>query len=361
MMKVICLNCGRPYPESGVPYHCPSCGGLYDDVEPLIVGPADPTRPGLWRYAASLGIQAEPVSLGEGNTPLVAARAFGRDVFFKCEYANPTGSFKDRGSAILMSLLVSRGVAEAIEDSSGNAGASFAAYAARAGIRARVFVPESASGPKRRQIEFYGAELVAVPGPRSKAAQAVAQAADRGAVYASHAHLPFNLHGYATCAFELVEQLGVSPGSVLLPAGQGGLLLGMARGFEALVRAGKIEQMPVMLATQASACAPLVALAKMGVVGLSFVTEAPTLAEGVRIRTPLRAEAVIRMMQANGGRFVSVDEDDILPGRDALARLGFYVEPTSALIWRALEENIAGLPDPVVAILTGSGYKVRLP
>jgi threonine synthase len=291
----------------------------------------------------------------------VPARVLGRDVFFKCEYANPTGSFKDRGSAILINFLVSRGGTEAVEDSSGNAGASFAAYAARAGIRARVFVPQSASGAKRSQIEAYGADLVIVPGPRSNAARAAALEADRGAVYASHAYQPVNLTGYSTCAFELFEQLGGGPGAVLVPAGQGGLLLGLGRGFEALLRAGKIDRMPILIGVQASACAPLVALATMGVVGLSFITEAPSLAEGVRIRSPLRAETVIRLMQAHHGRFVSVDEEDILPGRDALARLGFYVEPTSALIWRALEENISGLPDPVVAILTGSGYKVRLP
>ena len=177
-------------------------------------------------------IKRPVLSLGEGNTPLISATAFGRDVYFKCEYANPSGSFKDRGSATLSPSCYSRGVSEAIEDSSGNAGASFAAYAARAGIKARVYVPEDASGPKRKQIEFYGAELVAVPGPRSNAAEAARRAAEGGMVYASHAYLPFNLPGYATCAYEIVEQLGQAPGAVILPAGQGGLLLGMGRGFQ---------------------------------------------------------------------------------------------------------------------------------
>ena len=103
---------------------------------------------------------------------------------------------------------------------SGNAGASFAAYAARAGINARVYVPDSASGPKRKQIEAYGAELVPVPDPRSKASQAVSQAAESGMVYASHAYLPFNLPGYATCAYEIYEQLGRGPGAIIVPAGQ---------------------------------------------------------------------------------------------------------------------------------------------
>jgi threonine synthase len=340
-MKIACVNCGHAYPDSGVPYKCPTCGGLFDDLEPftLSLKPSTLNR----------------ITLGEGNTPLLSAKVFGREVYFKCEYANPSGSFKDRGTATLVSFLCSRGVTEAIEDSSGNAGASFAAYAARAGIKARVYVPDSASGPKRKQIEAYGAELVLVQGPRSKALEAVIQAAESGMVYASHAYLPFNLPGYATCAYEIYEQLGCGPGAVIVPAGQGGFLLGMARGFEALLRADKIQKMPMMIGVQASACAPLHALWKNGT--MDDVQEYPTIAEGVRNRWPVRAEAVVEMTRRSGGRFVSVDEAFILSGRDALARLGFYVEPTSALVWHALEESISNLPDPVVVVLTGSGLK----
>jgi threonine synthase len=366
-MKIVCLNCGRLYPDIGVYYQCPKCGGLYDFMEPPTFGEVDPHKPGIWRYASSFGDQPIPISLGEGNTPLITGRAFGREVYFKCEYANPTGSFKDRGSATLVSFLHERGVTEAIEDSSGNAGASFAAYAARAGIRARVYVPEDASGPKRQQIEMYGAELVTVPGPRSNAAEAARNAAQQGDVYASHAYLPFNLPGYATCVYEIVEQLGQAPGAILIPAGQGGLLLGVGRGLQSLLRIGKIQKLPAIIGVQASVCAPLAALFAMGIIGLNFVTDGlasagrspATLAEGVRVRTPLRAEAVVKITHESGGRFVTVDEGYILSGRDALARLGFYVEPTSALVWQALNETLPELSGPVVAILTGSGYKVH--
>ena len=293
------------------------------------------------------------ISLGEGNTPLVWAEAFGRQVAFKCEYQNPTGSFKDRGTAALVTFLKSRGVTEAVEDSSGNAGASFAAYAVRAGIKARVFVPEAASGPKRRQIELYGAELVPVAGPRSNAAEAVKHAADAGAVYASHAYLPFNLPGYATIAYEIVEQLGGRvPGAVIVPAGQGGLLLGAWRGFEALQQAGVMKEAPRMIGVQAEVCSPLVKGE-----GGRMKDESPTLAEGVRVGDPLRKEAVRKAVEESGGHWAAVAEKDILPGRDALAQKGFYVEPTSALVWKALEEVLPHTPDPVVTILTGSGLK----
>jgi len=359
MMRVVCLNCSRPYPDTGAPYRCPRCGGLYDDLGPLIWGSPDPTRQGIWRYWDTLHGAGEAVSLGEGHTPLVEAMLDHRRVHFKCEYANPTGSFKDRGSATLISFLVSRGVAEAVEDSSGNAGASFAAYAARAGIRARVFVPESAAGPKRRQIAAYGAELVSVPGPRSEAAAAAQRAAEAGAVYASHAFFVHNLAGYATVAFEVAEQLPGGPAAVIVPAGQGGLILGMARGFQALRESGVIERLPVLVGVQAAACAPLAAYYEIGATGLGFVTEAPTIAEGVRVRSPLRLESVVSSVRDSGGRIIAIDEAHILPGRDSLARLGFYVEPTSALVWEALRTMLPQLLDPVVVVLTGSGHKWR--
>jgi threonine synthase len=361
MPTIECTNCHQPYPAAGTPYRCPRCGGIFDDAAQLIYDPnsVEPDKPGIWRYryAFSLPDDAPILSLGEGHTPLLDASLFGRHVSFKCEYQNPSGSFKDRGSAPLVSFLRSRGIETAVEDSSGNAGASFTAYAARAGIKARVYVPDSASGPKRQQIEAYGAEVVAVPGPRSNAAEAVRNEADRGTAYASHAYLPFNLPGYATAAFEIADQIGYDLGSVVVPAGQGGLLLGMGRGFEAMLRAGRIRKMPILVGVQARACAPLWAVSNYGPAGLAWVSEAPTLAEGVRVSHPLRGDVLLNTMTRHQGFFLSVDEAEILHGWEALAGLGFYVEPTSALVWGALQQVSEQLPEPVVAVLTGSGLK----
>ena len=360
-MDIRCTNCGEEYPGAGLAYRCASCGGAYDYIDPAEYDPnqVDNTKPGIWKYRHTFsefdGVEA--LSLGEGGTPLMWAEVPGRRIAFKCEYANPTGSFKDRGTATLLAFLRSRGVTRAIEDSSGNAGASFAAYAARAGIQARVFVPKSASGAKREQIEMCGAALVQVVGPRAAASEAAARAAREGEVYASHAWLPFSLAGYATAAYEIAEQIADEIGAVVVPAGQGGLLLGMTRGFEALVRAGVISHVPVMIGVQAQVCAPLVALAAGD---HASITEADSIAEGVRVFDPVRKAEVVRAAHASGGGFVSVPEADILPARDELAQRGFYVEPTSALVWPALLDQLPGLPDPVVAVLTGSGYKVRL-
>lgn len=361
MAALRCSSCGAGYPEEGVPYRCPRCGGAFalPPVEPYSPAREERDLPGIWRFRSAFGLEAElpVISLGEGDTPLVWSEVLGQPVAFKLESLNPTGSFKDRGTAVLVSWLLQRGVTQAVEDSSGNAGASFAAYAARAGLKARVFVPSYASGPKRAQIAAYGAEVVAVPGPRSQATLAVEREAAQGAVYASHAWLPHGLAGCSTVAFELVEQLGGPPGAVLCPVGQGSLLLGLARGFEALLASGAIRHLPRLIGVQAAACAPLAAWWQGGEETAKQVSEGETLAEGVRILRPLRPQAVVEAVKRARGCFVAVAEQDIREGRDQLARRGFYVEPTSAVVWGALARLSEDLPQPVVAILTGCGLK----
>jgi len=360
-LDVSCLNCGRSYPVDGMPYRCPKCGGVYDLPAPLAFDPAkiDRSQPGIWRYRHTFGLPegAQAVTLGEGNTPLLWAEVLGRQVAFKCEYQNPTSSFKDRGTTVIVSMLKSRGITEIIEDSSGNAGASLAAYGARAGIRVRIFTPAAASGPKRRQIENFGAVLVPIVGSRSDVGDAVRREADKGVVYASHAYLPFNLPGYATAAYEIYEQLGTVPSAVITPVGQGGLMLGIQRGFEAIRQSGNFIPLPKMIGVQARACAPLWAMTEYGASAMGFVTEGQTLAEGVRVRVPIRGDALLKAVHSTQGAFVAVDEENIMPGRDELAKRGLYVEPTTAIVWKALEEMLPKLPDPVVVMLTGSGYK----
>lgn len=357
-----CIGCEGSYPADDFPYQCPTCGGSYDYHRELVYSPLSPSHPGIrgtLRFQSTIPLppHAELISLGEGDTPVIELQIQGRTVYFKCEHLNPTGSFKDRGSIALVSALKAMDVGEAVEDSSGNAGASFAAYASRAGIRARVFVPSYASGPKQAQIQAYGAEIVRVPGPRSAAAEAVRRAADAGAVYASHVYLPHGLAGMAMVAFEIVEQLGRAPGAVILPVGHGSLLLGIYRGFEALVKAGEIDSPPPLIGVQARVCAPIWTAYTKGVTQPESVTEGETIAEGIRIMHPLRADAVLSAVLGSGGRMVAMDEDSIQEGRNVLAKHGLYVEATSAVVWPALLMTMKELKDPIVVIITGSGYK----
>jgi threonine synthase len=361
MTELVCTNCRQSYPSQGAPYRCPVCGGLYDfDVLPGF-DPQDVGRDaaGIWRYRRTFALpeDAPEVTLGEGATELAWREVFGRRVAFKLEFQNPTGSYKDRGAAVLVSFLRSRRISAAVEDSSGNAGAAFAAYARQTGIGARLFVPDSTSSAKRAQIESYGAELIRVLGPRSNAAGAALRAVEQGAIYASHAYQPYVLPGYATIAYELFEQVGAVPGAVVAPAGQGNLLLALGRGFRALQLAGLVERLPRLVGVQALACAPLWAVFRYGAAGLGWVSEGETLAEGVCIKHPVRGDAVLEMVKLSNGAFVAVEEEDILPGRDQLSALGFNVEPTSAIVWSALAQIVQQLPDPVVVVLTGAGFK----
>lgn len=356
-----CSVCARPHPDGGLRYRCPTCNGPFDLDRSIRFAPkpVERTASPMERYRESFFLPeaASWISLGEGDTPLQPARVDGRTVYFKCEYLNPTGSFKDRGSCVLISALAAAGVAEVLEDSSGNAGASLAAYAARAGMRARVLVPESASPRKKAQIAAYGAELIPVQGPRTAVAEAAQREAAGGATYASHVWIPLGLAGMASVAFEIVEQLGQAPGAVVLPVGHGTLLLGVARGFEAMRSASTLETVPRLIAGQAAACAPIWAVHQGGGEALGWVREGPTRAEGIRILQPLRGDAVLSAIEASGGTVVAVDEPSIENGERQLGRRGFYVEPTSAVVWGALEATLQGLPDPVVIILTGSGLK----
>ena len=353
-----CLGCGAPYPDRFV-HLCPDCGTIFGLEAPIeyLIENIDPAAPGIWKYRASFGLPASApaISLGEGGTPLVPAELFGCEVLLKMESANPTGSYKDRLVAPLVSLLAAYSIPEAVEDSSGNAGAAFAAYAARAGIRAKVYVPESASGPKRAQIEAYGAEVVAVPGPRPNATEEVFRIVKKGAAYASHALLPQGLAGIATIAYELVEQLGGrEPGTVIAPVGNGSLLLGIIAGFMALVEAGEIVRLPKFIGVQAEKNAPMWAKTNN-----QKYRPGRTIADGIAVENPTRLYELVVYSKINMLEFVTVSEAEIKKGQRELARMGFYMEPTSAVVWGALKKRQWKIEEPVVAVVSGHGLKAE--
>lgn len=362
MTMYFCSCCQALYPETGLPHRCPVCGGLYESDACPVLSPLtfSSAMPSFWDFGSTFDLfpGALPVTLGEGRTPLAWTDWQGHAVGLKLEYLNPTGSYKDRGTAVTVSQLQARGVDFAVEDSSGNAGASFAAYAARAGMRARVYVPASASGPKLRQIAACGAEVRRIPGPRSEAARAVLEDVQAGAVYASHAFLPFSLPGIATLAYELFYQLGSRvPGTIVSPVGHGGLLAGTMRGFAALQANGLTSRQPYWVGVQAAACAPFVHAWRNNLAEAIEAGDRPTLAEGVRVRTPSRAAELLALARQGKGVFIPVEENSLVQAHIDLARRGFFVEPTSALVWAILPEIFGKVPDPVVLLLTGSGLK----
>ncbi len=361
-MNLICPACGERYPLDTERWRC-TCGGVFD----LEGAPAfrlsdivenDTT---MWRYRRMLGFESDvPVTLGEGWTPLVSADIHGRAVQLKLEYLNPTGSFKDRGASVLVTLFRAQGVTQLVEDSSGNAGAALAAYAARAGLRATLYVPANSSPAKRAQIAAYGATLAPVEGTR-EAVAAMAQRATAGSDgtgrrYASHVYHPMALFGPKTIAYELWEQLGGrAPQRVVTPVGHGTLLLGCYLGFCDLLAAGLIERLPQFYGVQAAACAPLAQAYARDADDAQPLSPGDTLAEGIRIGHPIRAAAVLRAVRQTGGAILAVDESDLIAAHRTLAHLGFYVELTSAVAVAALAR--LGTHSETVIVLTGHGLK----
>lgn len=363
--SVRCEDCRFPYPATGFPFRCPQCGGLFEYTEypTFDAKQVDQSQPGIWRYHHSFDLQgATPLlSLGEGNTPLLQDVVSGIEVAYKFEGANPSGSYKDRAMALILAQALGRGIKEAVEDSSGNAGASFAAYAARAKIKGSVFVPAHLSEAKGRQISIFGADLRKIEGPRSAAAAAVMEVVKQGAAYASHAYLPFGKRGIATIAYEIWEQLGQRcPGTVIAPVGHGHLLMGIIEGFEGLRQSGCIPGVPYMVGVQAENCAPIYDAWRLVMEAPRQVAELHTLAEGVSVTTPRQGRRLLSWFSNNRGEFASIAENEIEKSFYDLAHRGIYVEPTSALVWAAFCRLSEKLPQPVVLILTASGLKYTI-
>src|SRR5271166_1546388 len=341
-----------------------------DEGRPLIITPLPGVGGGdihsgvrsLWRYSASLPFAiAKPVSMGEGCTPLVEQPWRGGRAHFKLEWFAPTGSFKDRGASVMISALRQQGVTQLLEDSSGNGGAAIAAYAAAAGIKAKILVPASTQPGKTVQMRAYGAEVELIPGSRQDTADEAERQAER-IFYASHNWQAFFLQGTKTLAYELWEDLGFrAPDNVLIPTGAGSNVLGCDIGFSELLRCGEIKRLPRLIAVQPANCAPLCASFALGAEDAVPVEIRPTIAEGTAIARPVRAREVLAAIRRSGGAAVAVTEDEIVEAMNDLARSGLYAEPTSASAAAALstllERGVIRPEETTVLVLTGSGLK----
>jgi len=339
------------------------CG---DDRQPLLLtdlpgisrDDIDRSRRSIWRYAAALPfIPDAPITMGEGCTPLIEFPLAGGTALLKCEWFMPTGSFKDRGASVMLSLLRAQGIDHVLEDSSGNGGAAVSAYAAAGGMRSKIMVPAYTSPAKTVQARAVGAEIELVPGTRQDCAEA-AEAEAANIFYASHNWQPFFLHGTKTLAYELWEDLGFqAPDNVIVPCGAGSNVLGCYIGFSELLRAGQIDRLPRIFAAQPENCGPI----GRAELGLPEAEAIPTIAEGTAIAKPLRQRECIQAMRESGGGAVLLTEDEIKDAALMLARRGVYVEPTCAQAAAAFERLLAagriGGLEKTVVVLTGTGLK----
>jgi threonine synthase len=297
-------------------------------------------------------------------TPLVPLEHRGRSIWLKCDYLLPTGSYKDRGAAVFMSHLKTLGIKRAVEDSSGNAAASLAAYAARAEIEIEVFCPASASPGKLAQIKLYGAKLRLIEGARQRTTEALERhIAMTGEFYASHLWHPYFLEGVKTMAFEITEQNGWrKPDVILCPVGAGSILLGLYRGFQDLQSAGIIGELPRLFAVQAANICPVYRAYERHEDDVApLATSQPTLAEGIALPRPVRGTSLLQALRKTNGGVTVVSEEEIREGLVVLGRYGFCVEPTSAVVLPGLEHlesaGVVQSQEQVVLVLSGFGLK----
>jgi len=362
MNQLICTRCQATYPLDAPRWKC-ECGGVLDiEFEAAFdLAKIEGRKPTMWRYREAIPVQddANIVSLAEGFTPLVEVAFGDRPVLIKQEQLFPTGSFKDRGASVLVSKIKELGTREVVEDSSGNAGAAISAYCARAGIGCHIFVPEDTAAGKLAQIQLYGASLNRVPGNREDTARAALQAAEKF-YYASHSWNPFFLHGTKTFTYEVCEQLGwKSPDTVILPVGNGTLLLGAYLGFNDLLSAGIIKKLPRIIAVQAENCAPLCRAFKENRDEISLTDKRETLAEGIAVAKPVRGKEIVAAVKKTGGDFITVSEEEIKEALKETCRRGYYIEPTAAATIAGIKKYLpqSRSDEVIVSAFTGHGLK----
>lgn len=331
---------------------------------------------GIWSYADRLPRVSAPnrVTLGEGRVPLVRSERIGAklglpELYFKLESLNPTGSYKDRISAMALALAKEQGKTACIGTTSGNAGASVAAYAARAGLPYHVYVQENIVQSKLEQILVHRAHVYKVrgmgfnPAVGSKVFETVrAKAEAKGweAVITAFAYAPLAMEAVKTIAFEIHEEIG-TPDAVFVPVGGGGLYAGIHRGFRELRDDGQASRLPAVAACQSVGCANLVRAWEQGL-ERPLAGDSTSLISGIQVPNPPDADLVFAALRENGGFGTALEDADTWRWQEELAvQEGIFCEPAGAIgmagVARALAEGRIGRDDNVVVIISGAGYK----
>ncbi|HML21199.1 MAG TPA: threonine synthase [Aggregatilinea sp.] len=377
-----CVICGRSFAPGEVEYTCPDCGPmgtldvLYDTdaingvISPAMISGMD--EPTLWRYRAlvPLAADAEVPPLAVGWTPLYDAPRLAdkiglKQVWVKDDGRNPTGSLKDRASA----LIVARAMADHIEvvttASTGNAAAALAGLSASVGLPAVIFVPSSAPEAKIAQLLTYGAKVMLVQSNYDAAFDLAVQASERYGWYNRNTGMnPYTLEGKKTVAFEIAEQLGWrAPDVVVVSVGDGNIISGVYKGFRDLLNLGWIDHMPRLIGVQASGSAAMYEAWKHDQDPATMEPiSATTVADSISADLPRDAVKAMRAVRDTNGAYVSVDDQAILDGIPMLARLsGVFAEPAGAAVYagvqQALSEGHISPDEEVVLIVTGNGLK----
>ncbi len=362
-----CRSCRTKYDVTEDVWKC-KCGGLFDLVKGRIeinLSRLQNQPATMWRYLDTMPFDHhstiwQQVTMGEGYTPLVMLDESEPNTYVKVDYMMPTLSFKDRGAAVLMAKAKELGVKKVIADSSGNAGTSIAAYAKRAGIPCDVFLSESTSPKKITQIKAHGANVRSINGSREDVAAAAQKAVtEEQTFYASHVYNPFFFEGTKTYAYEIWEQMKSAPDTLIIPVGNGTLLLGAYYGFKELMEIGLVDKMPKLIAIQAENCAPLARAFTSEQKLAVKVQTSNTLAEGIAIAAPARSVQILEAIRKTNGQFITTSEEEITEARTTLASKGFYVEPTTAANYAGYLKYDRASVEKIIIPLCGAGIKAN--
>lgn len=304
----------------------------------------------------------EEANLGEGFTPLIEIKLLYGRIHLKNETANPTWSFKDRGTAAGVIYAINSGKKSIGTVSTGNMAASVAAYGAKAGLESVVLVKDEISEEKLGPIAIYGAKVLKVKGDYEDLYKESIRLGNKLGINFINSDSPFRVEGYKTESFEIFEQLdGKVPDYVVVPVSAGGNFRGIEKGFRELLLSGITDRMPKLVAVQAKGCNPIERGFIEGSLEIEQVDHPRTIAHAIENPSPPSGNQVLRLIAKNGGMVIAVDDDEIIEAQGYLSARGLFVQPASAAPIAAVKklcaDNIIGPEDIVVCIATASGLK----
>src|SRR5216684_37562 len=370
-----CTRCGEHYPADRPQTVCPKDAGILyarydlDTIKRTFSSARLSGRaPTMWRYDAVLP-EADPVSLGEGFTPMLPSREY-PNVFIKDEGVNPTGSFKARGLSAAVTMAKHFGLKKLAIPSAGNAAGALAAYAAAASVEAHIFMPKDVPMANRIECDYYGANVTLVDGLISDCARKVAELKEKpawskeGWFDVSTTKEPYRVEGKKTMGYEVAEQLRWKlPQGIIYPTGGGVGLLGMWKAFDEMEQLGFIgSQRPNMISVQSSGCAPIVKAWDEGKAAAEMWTDASTVAAGLRVPKPYGDYLILEILKKSGGLALAATDAEILDATRHWAQVeGIFAAPEGAASLVAYQKLLASgfftADDKVVLFNTGSGLK----
>jgi threonine synthase len=369
MYHLACVNCGATYPADEILYNCTKCGHLLTVRYPLdeinVTRAAWNKRPiSVWRYRELLPVHIEPVTLQEGGTPLYHLKRLGEEMgiphlYAKHEGMNPSGSFKDRGMTVGVSMALQLGKKSVACASTGNTSASLAVYAAKAGIPSIVLLPAGkVAVGKVAQALMHGAKVISIRGNFDRALEMVHDLCLTHGLYLLNSINPYRLEGQKTIGFEAIDQLGQVPDRIVLPVGNAGNISAVYKGLLELQELDFIDRLPMMTGIQATGSSPIVRAIRENLPEVVPELNPETIATAIRIGAPVNGEKALVAIRKTGGLAESVTDAEILQMQRDLARKeGIGVEPASAAsvagIRKLAETGMIDCNEKIVCIVTG--------